>query len=178
MIRTATADDLDAITALHQDARASYYRGHLPEADYAGPAELARTREGWARAVDSAEAVVLCAERDGEVAGVAAYRVIDGLMTLTQLHVSPARWRQRIGAALHSACVGAWQRAGVGAARLEVFQHNERAISFYTAYGWRPDPDGPRHGDHLVLRLEVPAPGECGVRGGRFVDCGGASLPS
>ena len=160
MIRTATQDDLDAIVTLHTEARATYYRGHLPEEEYAGEAEVARSREGWARAVDREDATVLCAEADadGALVGVAAYSVRDGVMNLTQFHVSPAHWREGIGSALHLACVAGWERRGVTAVRLEVFEPNKGAQAFYSACGWAPDPDGARHGDHLVLRLALPRP--------------------
>ncbi|MEU9864366.1 GNAT family N-acetyltransferase [Streptomyces sp. NPDC047971] len=153
MIRIATADDLDAIADLHLEARASYYRGHIPDIEFEGPEELARTREGWSRAVE--RGTVLCAERDGRPVGVAAYGPVDGVMTLTQLHVLPALWRDGIGSALHGACVDIWRSLGVETARLEVFERNERARAFYTARGWTPDTDAPRSGRHLVLRLTV-----------------------
>ncbi|MEV8532932.1 GNAT family N-acetyltransferase [Streptomyces sp. NPDC051211] len=135
MIRNARPADLDAIAALHARARATYYRDHIPEEAYAGTAELRRTREGWDRAVARADGGVLCAKQDGELTGVAAFRPVDGEMTLTQLHVEPAHWRRGIGAALHEACLTAWRRAGVRRARLEVYEHNLRAQSFYTAHG-------------------------------------------
>ncbi|MEU6881191.1 GNAT family N-acetyltransferase [Streptomyces sp. NPDC046712] len=153
MIRNATPDDLDAIAALHLDARSTYYRGHVPDAEFAGPEELARTRAGWGRAVERGE--VLCAERDGEMAGVAAYGRVDGTMMLTQLHVRPDRWRRGVGAELHAACLDRWRAAGVTGARLEVFEKNERARAFYAAHGWTPDTDAPRSGTHLVLRLTL-----------------------
>ncbi|MFI6108633.1 GNAT family N-acetyltransferase [Streptomyces sp. NPDC051310] len=153
MIRHATADDLDAIAALHREARATYYRGHLPPDAYEGPAELARTRAAWTAAIGRGG--VLCAERDGEVAGVAAFRPADGVMTLTQLHVAPAHWRHGIGTELLAACVAAWREEGVTTARLEVFEHNTRARSFYARHGWVPDPGRPRNGNHLVLALRL-----------------------
>ncbi|WP_405852948.1 GNAT family N-acetyltransferase [Streptomyces sp. NBC_00090] len=156
-IRYATADDLDAVTVLHAEARATYYRGHLPESDYAGPEELARSRTGWAGAID--RGAVLCAELggevEGEVAGIAAYGERDGLMYFSQLHVAPAHWRRGVGGALHAACAEAWRAAGVTTARLEVFEKNERAQAFYAAHGWTPDPESPRSGNHLVLRLTL-----------------------
>ncbi|MFI9116877.1 GNAT family N-acetyltransferase [Streptomyces venezuelae] len=155
MIRLATAADLDAVVALHTEARATYYRGHLPDADFLGPEEIARSRAGWAAAVD--RGAVLCAVRDGEIAGIAAYGEREGLMHLTQLHVLPARWRAGVGAELHAACVEKWRAAGVTTVRLDVFDKNERAQAFYTAQGWTPDPQTPRHGDHLVLRLTLAA---------------------
>ncbi|MCC0098850.1 MULTISPECIES: GNAT family N-acetyltransferase [Streptomyces] len=163
MIRTAHPADLDAIAALHARARATYYRGRIPEDAYAGEAELARTREGWSLAVARAadEGGVLCAEQDGELRGVAAFRTTDGETTLTQLHVDPVHWRRGTGAALHAACVDAWRRAGVGRVRLEVYEHNLRAQAFYARQGWHRDPaDAERSGSHLTLWLSIGS-GEC-----------------
>ncbi|MFF5707056.1 GNAT family N-acetyltransferase [Streptomyces sp. NPDC012794] len=163
MIRTARASDLDAIAALHTRARATYYRGRVPEQAYAGETELARTREGWSRAVarPAAQGRVLCAEREGEVIGVAAYLTADGVTTLTQLHVDPGHWRRGTGAALHAACLAGWRRAGIERVRLEVYEHNLRAQAFYASRGWRPEPDGGPAGSHRTLWLEVgPASGE------------------
>ncbi|WP_411106169.1 GNAT family N-acetyltransferase [Streptomyces sp. cmx-4-9] len=160
MIRTAQPADLDAIATLHARARATYYRGHLPEQDYAGEGEVGRTREGWSRAVarSAADGGVLCAEQDGQLAGVAAFRTERGETTLTQLHVDPAHWRRGIGAALHAACLDAWRRAGIRRVRLEVYEKNLRAQAFYAAHGWRPDPATPGSGSHRTLWLTVPEP--------------------
>ncbi|MEU8435573.1 GNAT family N-acetyltransferase [Streptomyces sp. NPDC029216] len=157
MIRTALPEDLDAIAALHTRARATYYQGRIPEQAYAGEAELARSREGWSRAVGRSETEgrVFCAEREGEITGVAAFLTADGQTTLTQLHVDPLHWRQGTGAALHAACLAAWRRAGVERVRLEVYEHNVRAQAFYASHGWRPDPSATPSGSHRTLWLEV-----------------------
>ncbi|WP_405708044.1 GNAT family N-acetyltransferase [Streptomyces xanthophaeus] len=159
MIRAAHPADLDAIAALHTRARATYYQGHIPEQAYAGDAELRRTREGWSRAVARAatDGGVLCAERDGELTGVAAFRTEDGETTLTQLHVDPVHWRRGTGAALHAACVEAWLLAGIHRVRLEVYEKNLRAQAFYAAHGWLPDPTAPASGSHRTLWLTLPA---------------------
>ncbi|MFJ6615891.1 GNAT family N-acetyltransferase [Streptomyces sp. NPDC091289] len=159
MVGEATPADLDAIVALHTEARATYYRDHRPAEEYEGAAELARSREGWAGAVGRPGATVLCAEAGDELVGVAAFAEREGSVYLSQLHVAPARWRSGVGAALHAACLDAWQRAGFRTARLEVFEHNARARSFYARHGWAPDPDRPRDGTHLLLRLDVPVAG-------------------
>ncbi|MFD3541217.1 GNAT family N-acetyltransferase [Streptomyces sp. NPDC058662] len=163
MIRTAHADDVDAIAVLHTRARATYYRGRYAEDWYSTENGLAGARRGWSAAVgrSAADGGVLCAERDGRVTGVAAFRIQDGETTLTQLHVDPDHWRRGTGAALHAACLDAWRRAGVRRVRLEVYEHNLRAQAFYAALGWRQDPAAPRSGSHRTLWLTVvPAPGE------------------
>ncbi|MET9611057.1 GNAT family N-acetyltransferase [Streptomyces sp. NPDC006512] len=158
MIRTALAADVNAIAALHVRARATYYEGRVPEETYRGDRAVERAREAWSRAVArvAAEGEVLCAERDGEVTGVAAFRTADGETTLTQLHVDPGHWRRGTGAALHAACLDAWRRAGIERVRLEVFEHNHRAQAFYAAHGWSPEPSAARSGSHLTLWLRVP----------------------
>ncbi|MEU8761682.1 GNAT family N-acetyltransferase [Streptomyces sp. NPDC048659] len=153
-LASAVPADLDAVVAVHAEARATYYRGHLPDAAYAGPEELARSRAGWASAIGAGR-VLRARDADGTLVGVAAYGEREGVMNLTQLHVAPSRWRGGVGTALHAACVAAWRAAGVPAARLEVFAPNTRAQAFYAAHGWRPDPETPRAGDHLVLRLTL-----------------------
>ncbi|MFI5865791.1 GNAT family N-acetyltransferase [Streptomyces sp. NPDC051546] len=168
MIRAALPADLDAIAALHTRARATYYQGRIPAEAYGGEAELARTREGWSRAVarPGDAGGVLCAERDGELTGVAAFRTADGETTLTQLHVDPVHWRRGTGAALHAACLDAWRRAGVRRVRLEVYEHNLRAQAFYATHGWLPDPAGARvAGSHRILWLTVGDPSGSGPSG-------------
>lgn len=162
MIRTATATDLDAVAALHTQARATYYRGHIPDEAFDSPAEHARCRAGWESAIG--RGVVLCAIRDGVVAGVAASGEREGVMTLSQFHVDPGRWRCGVGTELHAAVVEGWRKAGVTAARLEVFEENKRARAFYEHLGWCLDPEEPLVGNHLILRFTVPA--SDGVRPG------------
>ncbi|MFJ3727479.1 GNAT family N-acetyltransferase [Streptomyces sp. NPDC090045] len=175
MIRAAEPADLDAIAALHTRARATYYQGHIPEQAYAGDVELHRTREGWSRAVarDPAEGAVLCAEQDGRLTGVAAFRTEDGETTLTQLHVDPVHWRRGTGAALHAACLDVWRRAGVSRVRLEVYAHNLRAQAFYATHGWRPDPSTPHAGTHRTLWLQVGPPPAADPAGGPADPAGG-----
>ncbi|MER7765075.1 GNAT family N-acetyltransferase [Streptomyces sp. NPDC097619] len=156
MIRAAVPADLDRIAELHARARATYYRARLPEEGDRGGTGPARTREPWARAVARGDGGVLCALRAGELAGVAAFRAVEGAMTLAQLHVDPGHWREGVGRALHDACLDAWRRSGADRVRLEVYVHNHRARSFYAALGWRPGPAPRRPGaTHRELWLEL-----------------------
>ncbi|MFH8349379.1 GNAT family N-acetyltransferase [Streptomyces sp. NPDC018045] len=160
LVRDATAADLDAVADLHTRARATYYRGRVPDAQLDDPAERERWREGWGRALARADATVLCAERDGAVVGVASYRREDGApadtVKLFQLHVDPERWRDGIGTALHRACVAGWRAAGASTAHLEVYWHNRRARAFYTRHGWQPDASRRPAPDASHLDLVLP----------------------
>jgi RimJ/RimL family protein N-acetyltransferase len=153
-IRTALAADLDAVCDVHARARATYYAGHLPEEAYLGQAELARQRDGLARAIASPERVVLCAVRGGRVAGFAAFGARFDGDTLFQFHVDPRVWRTGAGTELHRGCVEVWQSAGLRTVRLEVFGPNTRARAFYARQGWTEESVAD---DHVVMRLAVPA---------------------
>ncbi|KOG66782.1 GCN5-related N-acetyltransferase [Streptomyces griseoflavus] len=159
-IRHATAADLDVITDLHARARATYYRGRVPDAQLDSPAERGHWREGWGRNLARPDATVLCAERDGAVVGVASYRHEDGApadtVKLFQLHVDPDNWRGGIGTALHRTCVAGWQSDGIATAHLEVYWHNQRARAFYTRHGWQPDETRRPTPDATHLDLILP----------------------
>ncbi|MFE2378944.1 GNAT family N-acetyltransferase [Streptomyces sp. NPDC059398] len=159
LIRPARPEDIDTIAALHAAARATYYEGRIPVEEYASPGVHAQVREGWAAAIARPDGEVLCAETGGIVAAVTSFRAVEGDMVLKQFHVDPARWSRGIGGALHDAVVAAWQRDAVREARLDVYEHNLRAQRFYARHGWLPDEPaaGEPGGDHLCLRLDVPA---------------------
>ena len=96
------------------------------------PVRAARRRSFLARAVLSDDHTVICAWRDGRLAGFAVTGPCepapdpDPRITseLHSLHVDPGCFRQRIGTNLHSACVGTWRSLEVAAVRLWVVQYN------------------------------------------------------
>jgi len=155
MIRPAVIEDLDAICDVHARARATYYAGFLPTAEYNGPAELERQREGTARAIASQEYTVLCATRQDHIVGFAVLGARFEEDKLFHFHIDPEVWRTGTGSALHHACVAVWQAAKLSAVRLEVFAPNARARAFYTSKGWEEDG---REDDHVTMRLLVPVP--------------------
>lgn len=153
MVRPAIAEDLDAIADIHARARATYYEGHLPPEDYSGAEELQRQRAGVEKAIASDERVVLCAVRDGRVAGFAVLAARHDEDKLFHFHVDPDLWRTGVGSALHRACVSAWQDGALTLARLEVFGPNARARAFYAKQGWTEDS---HEDDHVTMVLRIP----------------------
>lgn len=152
LVRTAAPADLDAVAEIHASARATYYRGRIPDALLDDPAEHARWRAGWARAIDASDRTVLCAERAGLVLGVALIGPPQDATAdprsageLYQLHVRLGHWSLGVGSRLHDACVAAWRDASLPTGLLEVYEHNHRARTFYERHGWQPDT---RPGDH------------------------------
>lgn len=155
MIRTALAAEVADIAALHLRARSTYYPDGLP-----GDGTDWRAR--WQEAVEHPGGQVLCALRDGHLAGIASFRTPPGApadtVKLFQFHVDPGQWRAGIGTALHTACVEEWRANGRRTAVLEVHAGNRRAQAFYARRGWVPDPGRPPAEDdhHLHLRFAVP----------------------
>lgn len=155
VIRTALAAETADIAALHLRARSTYYPDGLPEDGTDWPAR-------WREAVEHPDGQVLCAVRDGHLAGIASFRTPPGApadtVKLFQFHVDPGQWRTGIGTALHTACAEEWRANGRRTAVLEVHADNRRAQAFYARLGWIPDPGHPpaEDGHHLHLCFAVP----------------------
>ena len=165
-LRLASTADCAAVAAVHARARSAYYRGRVPDqelAEYAGTLP-ARYQEVMARP----GMTVRCAEQDAVVVGVTVAGADRepgarqaGIARLYQIQVEPSCWRHGVGSRLMAACVRDWQAAGIGHARLDVWEHNARAQAFYARHGWRPDGrtrSGPDNSRYLGLALRVPGP--------------------
>ena len=169
-LRPASLADCAGMAAVHARARSAYYRGLIPDQELA---EYARTLPGRYQEIMSRPGMtVRCAEQDAVVVGVtvagadrepAAGQA--GTIRLYQIQVEPSCWRHGIGSRLMAACVRDWQAAGIGRARLDVWEHNTRARAFYARHGWRPDGrsrSGPDDSRYLGLMLRVPRPPTAG----------------
>lgn len=162
-VRAAVVEDADAVLRLHIEARTSYYRGFLDEAELA--AQNRRDVADYARMIRSPDRVVRCAELDGELAGFLVLGppyhpdpdpAVGG--ELYQIHVHPELHGRGIGTRLHEAAVAIWGTTG---ARLWVWEFNERARRFYLARGWWADgrhrPDDPRVGGYRMIGYRLGA---------------------
>ncbi|MEU1694064.1 GNAT family N-acetyltransferase [Streptomyces hirsutus] len=144
-----------AIAALHLRARSAYCPDGIPEDGTGRPAV-------WRGAVTRPEGRVLCAVRDGHLAGLASFRTPPdapaGTVKLFRFHVDPDHWRTGIGTALRTACVEEWRANGLRTAVLDVHVDNRRVQAFYARLGWTPDPAHPPAPDnhHLYPRFAVP----------------------
>jgi ribosomal protein S18 acetylase RimI-like enzyme len=162
-LRPAGPADCAAVAGVHARARTAYYRGLVPDQELAAYARTLPAR--YQEIMTRPEMAVRCAEQDGTVVGVTVTGPEDapaagqtGIARLYQIQVEPGCWRHGIGSQLMAACVRDWQAAGIGSARLDVWEHNTRARAFYARHGWQPDgrtrrgPDNPRYLG-LTLRL-------------------------
>ena len=169
-LRVANIDDLDGITDLHTRTRTAYYRaGGIPEAELTSPEAHSDRRDAWLRALQSGNRTVLCAVREGELAGILSMGEpadadvdVDAATTgqLHQIHVRQGSWGQGIGSQLHAAFVLFLRDASLTAGVLEVWERNTRAQSFYARHGWTPDGHrrpGPADANYIRLRLDLSA---------------------
>jgi GNAT superfamily N-acetyltransferase len=155
-IRVALGADVDALVAIHQVARRTYY-GDLVDRD-----DTAQLREAYAVSVAAADRTVLCVDgADGCPVGFLSLGppIPPAPATtgrLVGLYVDPAHWLRGTGGALHDAGVEVWRATGVLEGHLEVWDGNERARAFYLRRGWQPSGEpreGPGGRDFVQLRL-------------------------
>ncbi|MEU9125159.1 GNAT family N-acetyltransferase [Streptomyces sp. NPDC048506] len=168
--RSASLDDLDAITDLHTQTRTAYYpAGGLPESALASSEARSRRREDWMRAIRSDAKTVVCAKEDGEMVGTLAMgpplKADVNAATvgqLHQIHVRPSRWGRGVGGQLRAAFVQFFRDGSLAMGLLEAWEGNGRAQAFYAWHGWKPDGyqrPGPGNASSVCMCLNsVPAP--------------------
>lgn len=165
-MRPARFGDLAAIVDLHTQARGAYYQaGGLPGSEIDSPDGWARRRAFWAHAVQSSAMTALCAVEDTEVVGVVAMgppkegtQAAPACGQLHRIHVRPGRWGRGVGGRLHAEFVRFLRDSALDTGLLDVWEHNSRALAFYTRNGWVPDGHrrpGPGGIDFLRLRLDL-----------------------
>jgi ribosomal protein S18 acetylase RimI-like enzyme len=164
-VRPAVPGDAESVLRVHVRARTSYYRGFLDDDELAAQNE--REVAVYERMITSPQRTVRCAEVAGRLVGFVVvgppyHPDPDGAVgsELYQLHVDPGHHRTGVGSRLHDAALQVW-RGSVSAARLWVWEFNERARAFYERHGWTADgscrPDDPRVGRYRMLgyRLDI-----------------------
>jgi GNAT superfamily N-acetyltransferase len=148
-VRELTAEDIDAVAALHVRAWRTGYAGIVP-ADVLNGLDPAAFADRW-RAPRPPGARTVVADDDGTVIGFAsfgpyrpqgdhdAYDPTSG--ELYAIYVDPDRWRRGAGRALMAAARQALAAAGYPEYRLWVLEENHRARRFYERAGMAPDGD-------------------------------------
>jgi ribosomal protein S18 acetylase RimI-like enzyme len=167
-IRTARAEDVEAMVAVHSQARAAYYMAGGVPAEQVDDAEAVAARHtSWARAVESSDKRAFCAVSGaGRVVGVLGmgrpygHPDLDPALVrqLYQIQVLPGVWRRGIGSLLIAAFQEELVRGGRRTGVLDAWEANERGRSFYRRHGWSQDGHrrpGPLGRDYLRLRWEA-----------------------
>lgn len=138
-IRTATLDNVAAIRAVGVAAWYDTYTGIVPDAYIPWALEKWWTLEAIQRHVLSDNFVVLVAEVDEQIVGMASTQVrADQSAILWRLYVNQACRGQGIGARLlHE--VQNQLPAAVQVLYVEYYEQNRRAAAFYAAHGFTFD---------------------------------------
>lgn len=149
-IRSAQPEDAAAIARIHVAAWQAAYAGII-DAAYLAALSVAQRETYWAQAIaQNKPELLLALDGEGNVTGWIAFgdcRDVGVPATTGEvwaIYVDPTRWSQGAGQWL-------WQHArerllaqGKTAASLWVLAANQRAIRFYAALGFAPDPGSDR----------------------------------
>lgn len=146
VVRPMASGDLAAAAAIEATAPEAWSREALAE-------ELRAQQAGGAPRL-------FIAERQGQIAGLAALQLAAGEATLNTITVAPALRGRGIGKALLGEALAALRAQGAHSCFLEVRAHNAPAIALYTGLGfavvgWRRGFYRAPTDDALVMRLEL-----------------------
>jgi RimJ/RimL family protein N-acetyltransferase len=128
-VRRAVADDVDAMLDLYESVAA--------EGRYIGrelPIDRDSLRPVWVESVGDSNGAWFVAEVDGEIVGSAS---IQGLgVAHLGMQVARSHRGRGIGSSLLEASIGWARKAGAHKVALEVWPHNEAAITLYEKFGF------------------------------------------
>jgi RimJ/RimL family protein N-acetyltransferase len=128
-VRRAVADDVDAMLDLYESVAA--------EGRYIGrelPIDRDSLRPVWVESVGDPNGAWFVAEVDGEIVGSAS---IQGLgVAHLGMQVARSHRGRGIGSSLLVASIGWARKAGAHKVALEVWPHNEAAITLYEKFGF------------------------------------------
>lgn len=165
MIRAARVDDAEAVDRVHEQASAGTFEELVGRSfDDVFP-RRERLRDWRARLRrDTTDEDILVAEVDGEIVGVAVWRLEEGgTGELEDLHVLPPHWGNGTSQLLLAAAVAGLREAGAPAPVLWVGEANGRARRFYEREGWsydgtrEPSPLGPMQLRYRLTGYRPPA---------------------
>ena len=130
-IRAAEVADAARVADVHARSRAAYYGERLDPRDRAQD-----RRPMWLRHLSAPQLSTFVAVADEPVGFICVRRASaeDPEVELMSLYVLPERFGEGIGTALYEQFLAVREAAP---ASLEVWEANERAISFYRRRGWR-----------------------------------------
>lgn len=142
-VRTATEADLDQICALADEIALLH---HTNEPTVFAQPDCARDRDFWRSCISQADGVVLLAEEGNEVHGFISAKITTTtspsflnervVCRIGTIVVSAQAQRQGLGTQLIQAVERWAQSARAVEVRLEVFDFNRQAQSFYARHGY------------------------------------------
>ncbi|MGE0803377.1 MAG: N-acetyltransferase family protein [Lautropia sp.] len=134
-----------AIAEIHVEAWQSAYQGIVPDVVLAA-LSVERREEYWRTALAEGNTQVLVARSANTVVGWVAFGACrdDGAPgdagELWAIYISPRSWSRGVGQALWLRARNSLVEQGYRTASLWVLDDNQRAIRFYRAAGFQPEP--------------------------------------
>ena len=144
-IERATSDDCCAIASVHVMSWQQAYKGLLP-AEYLASLSVQQREVIWRESVDKGLPQLLVAKREGEISGFAAFGpsrdegAKPDCAEIWAIYVAPSSWSLGLGRMLWLASLEILLAQGFKTVSLWVIAGNERAIKFYSAAGFKPEP--------------------------------------
>jgi ribosomal protein S18 acetylase RimI-like enzyme len=145
VIRPALPGDARAIAEVHVQSWQSAYRDLLPQA-FLDALSVEKRQAMWAESLAKKKPSLLVAEVDERIVGFSAFgpcRDEGALPTdheVWAIYVVPSQWSTGLGQQLWLQAKEAMARQGATRISLWVLAGNQRAIRFYVAAGFRPEP--------------------------------------
>lgn len=155
---SALPEDAPAIARIHVDAWRAAYEGIIPAAFLAG-LSMERREAAWREAIARGIPELLVAKDAAGVLGWIAFGACrdPGAAAnrgeIQAIYLAPSHWAQGIGRLLWREARQRLVRQGFTSASLWVLAENARALRFYRAAGFVPDPSGHREIERGGTRL-------------------------
>lgn len=144
-IRTAAVSDARAIAEVHVLSWQHAYSNLLPRA-FLAALSVEQRESMWLEALRIGRPSLLVAETNGQVVGFSAFgpcRDENSKPTDAEvwaIYLAPSKWSTGLGRQLWLRSKEALRSQGASNISLWVISGNERAINFYTAAGFCPEP--------------------------------------
>ncbi|MEX2506747.1 MAG: GNAT family N-acetyltransferase [Pseudohongiellaceae bacterium] len=144
-IRTARESDARSVARVHVETWRAAYRGVVPDA-YLNSLSIDKRELAWGKSIRAGIPELWVAEIQSEVAGWVAFgpsRDSDASASVGELeaiYITPDHWATGVGRALWFVARRRLIERGFSSATLWVLVKNARAIKFYGAAGFQPNP--------------------------------------
>lgn len=158
-IRSAIPDDGKAIARVHVASWQEAYRSILP-AEFLASLSVERRQVMWKASIETDVPHVLTAEVEGEVVGFSAVGASRGddpaaaAYEVWAIYVAPSQWDTGVGRALWLASRQYALERGARTISAWVIANNARAIRFYRAAGFAPEPNSRKRDELGGVQIE------------------------
>ncbi len=144
-VRKAKVEDASGIAFVHVRSWQVAYRGHMPD-EFLDGLDVEKRTNMWRELTQDPDKIIfVAADREGNIVGFSALgpsRDADAnpnTAEVAAIYVHPEKWEKGIGRALLSASLDQVRKREFDQVTLWVLEGNQRARSFYEAFGFVQD---------------------------------------